>query len=417
MSASVHLEICVLGLCFLHVLALNPPQVSLKQGVARGFYDTTVNGRPFAAFLGIPYARPPIRKHRFKEALPAEPWTGVYNAAFEPPMCLQYDHVTYKTDFPVHGNEDCLYINVFTPQVPNGNMTHYDVIVFIHGGAFMFSSGFVYGPQKLLDKDIVFVTFNYRLGPLGFLSTEDDIVPGNMGLKDQTLALKWVKKNIAAFGGNPDSVTITGMSAGGSSVHYHMLSPLSKGLFNRVISVSGTALCPWAQTENAKEKAHMIASSLGCPVDNSTILVECLRNRPAKQILEATRMFMPWLYNPFSPFGPVVEKAGKRPFIDRSPIEIIKTGVISDVPLLMSFTLDEGLYPAAEIICTGDSLNELNKEWIKLAPYVLDYIHTVPPDQLNNVSKNIWIRYVGEKEEANLQEIIQVILFLRFMHN
>ena len=106
-----------------------------------------------------------------------------------------------------------------------------NVIVFIHGGAFQFGTGFGHGPHYLFDgdEDLVFVTINYRLGPFGFASTGDDALPGNNGLKDQVAALKWVQRNVAAFGGNPGSVTIAGMSAGGASVHYHMLSTLSRG--------------------------------------------------------------------------------------------------------------------------------------------------------------------------------------------
>lgn len=105
-----------------------------------------------------------------------------------------------------------------------------NVVVYIHGGAFQFGAGIGYTPHYLLDgNDFVYVSFNYRLGPLGFASTGDEIVPGNNGLKDQVAALKWIQRNIAAFGGNPGAVTVTGMSAGGASVHYHVLSPMSAG--------------------------------------------------------------------------------------------------------------------------------------------------------------------------------------------
>lgn len=105
-----------------------------------------------------------------------------------------------------------------------------NVVVFIHGGAFTGGQGYHYGPQYLLnDNDLVYVSINYRLGILGFATTDDNILPGNNGMKDQVAALKWIKQNIGAFGGNPDSVTISGMSAGASSVHYHLLSPMSRG--------------------------------------------------------------------------------------------------------------------------------------------------------------------------------------------
>lgn len=145
------------------------------------------------------------------------------------------------------GTEDCLYVNIYTPKIH----AKLDVIVYIHGGAFMFGSGAIYQPHILLDKNVVYVTLNYRLGPLGraicnlrrerdkflwnwisgFLSTEDDVSPGNNGLKDQILALKWVKENIQYFGGNPNSITITGTSAGGASVHFHTLTKESRGIY------------------------------------------------------------------------------------------------------------------------------------------------------------------------------------------
>lgn len=122
----------------------------------------------------------------------------------------------------------------FIKQLPQENYTPgdlMDVVVYIHGGAFISGEGISHGPQYLLDiNDFVYVSINYRLGVLGFASTGDSVLPGNNGLKDQVAALKWIQQNIVAFGGNPDSVTITGMSAGASSVHYHMISPMSKGM-------------------------------------------------------------------------------------------------------------------------------------------------------------------------------------------
>ncbi|KAK3920647.1 Esterase FE4, partial [Frankliniella fusca] len=101
-------------------------------------------------------------------------------------------------------------------------------MVYVHGGGFLTGSGWMYGPEFLLDRDVVLVSFNYRLGALGFLSTGDDVIPGNFGMKDQVQLLRWVRDNIAAFGGDPDQVTIFGESAGGASVHALTLSPLAK---------------------------------------------------------------------------------------------------------------------------------------------------------------------------------------------
>lgn len=105
-----------------------------------------------------------------------------------------------------------------------------NVVVYIHGGGYIGGQGITYGPQYLLDNnDFVYVSINYRLGVLGFASTGDNVLPGNNGMKDQVAALKWIQENIGVFGGNPNNVTITGMSAGASSVHYHLLSPVSNG--------------------------------------------------------------------------------------------------------------------------------------------------------------------------------------------
>lgn len=149
----------------------------------------------------------------------------------------------------------------------------------------------MFGPNIIMDRNVIYVNFNYRLGPLGFLSTEDEVLPGNLGLKDQVAALKWIKENIQYFGGNPDSVTLTGVSAGGSSVQLHYLSPLSRGLFNRGISQSGSALSPWILQENAREKAVRVAEILGCVSESSQEIVNCLRQRSGRQIVNTVKDF------------------------------------------------------------------------------------------------------------------------------
>lgn len=123
----------------------------------------------------------------------------------------------------------------------------------------------LYGPDYLLQKNVILVSFNYRLGAFGFLSLEDESlnIPGNAGLKDQAFALKWVKNNIANFGGDPDNITIFGESAGGCSVHYHLISEHSKGLFHRAIPMSGTALCKTWSAMQRRNWAGRLAKSLG----------------------------------------------------------------------------------------------------------------------------------------------------------
>lgn len=126
---------------------------------------------------------------------------------------------------------------------------------------------------------------------LGFLSTGDDVVPGNMGLKDQSMALKWVHDNIKFFGGNPEKITLVGFGTGGSSVHYHYFSPLSAGLFQNGISMSGTALNYWANRKKTPERTKKLGKLVGCSSSDSKELVECLKKSPAKTIVNAVKEF------------------------------------------------------------------------------------------------------------------------------
>lgn len=164
-------------------------------------------------------------------------------------------------------------------------------MVWFHGGGWECGSGIssFYGPEFLLNHDIILVSANFRLGPLGFLSTESIDCPGNFGLKDQLEVLKWIQTNIAAFGGNSKSVTIFGESAGGASVTYHMLSEKSKGLFHKGIAQSGTYFNPWAQPAHKgvpAQRARKMAKLLGCPSDgNWPKMLECLREKPANDVV------------------------------------------------------------------------------------------------------------------------------------
>lgn len=165
------------------------------------------------------------------------------------------------------------------------------VLVFIHGGEFEYftSQSEWLGPEYLMDRHLVVVTINYRLGVLGFLSTGDEHAPGNYGMKDQVEALKWVRNNIRAFGGDPDRVTIAGFEAGAASVTFHMLSPMSRGLFHGAIVMSASALNNWTITRDPLSLAKEIADSLNCPTDNSQIMIDCIRKVPVRDIIRAAR--------------------------------------------------------------------------------------------------------------------------------
>lgn len=206
-----------------------------------------------------------------------KPWQGVRSAK-------EFGSVNYQIDMftrePPTGSEDCLYLNVYTPNIKPLN--HLPVMVWIHGGGFFWGSGNddVYGPEFLVRQGVILVTFNYRLGAFGFLCLHTEDVPGNAGMKDQVAALRWVKSNIEKLGGDPGNVTIFGESAGAASVSYHLISPMSKGLFKRAIVQSGSALSWWAQDFEPRERALLLARKLGFDSEDDKELYEFFKSQP-----------------------------------------------------------------------------------------------------------------------------------------
>merc|ERR1711959_595598 len=222
--------------------SFGPVLGKVSHGVKRGVSNVTCN-----AYYGVPYAQPPTGKLRFADP---EPWVAAYPAP-------GFDATKPGKSCPQlaggDGDEDCLNLNVFTPASSPSGANH-NILLFIHGGAFVVGSGTsplppippnvadMYDGCAIASKfDVVVVTINYRLGPLGFLTTvaPDGTVSSNFGMKDQREAIKWVRAHAKAFGGSGEDLTVFGQSAGAISVLHHMVSPLSKGLFTRAISESG----------------------------------------------------------------------------------------------------------------------------------------------------------------------------------
>jgi para-nitrobenzyl esterase len=231
-------------------------------------------------FLGIPYAAPPVGNLRWRAPQPAARWGAPLDATQFASHCPQS-----ATPFGVASTtEDCLYLNVYTPP---GHGVLRPVMVYIHGGAFQTGESDDYGPRRLLADGVVVVTINYRLGALGFTATSGlaaespDGSAGNYGLMDQQAALRWVQRNIAAFGGDPVNVTIFGESAGGLSVHDHLVSPGSAGLFARAIAESGA----YAMTQPALADRETLGAAYATAVGCSATDTACLRGVPVSTLL------------------------------------------------------------------------------------------------------------------------------------
>ncbi|XP_047384231.1 carboxylesterase 1D-like isoform X3 [Sciurus carolinensis] len=276
----------------------SPPVVDTVYGKVLGKYVSLEGSeQPVAVFLGVPFAKPPLGSLRFAPPQPAEPWSSVKNTTSYPPMCSQDVEVgqvlselfTFrKENIPLTFSEDCLYLNIYTPAALTGR-SRLPVMVWIHGGGLVVGGASTYDGLALsAHENVVVVTTQYRLGMWGFFSTGDEHSRGNWGHLDQVAALRWVQDNIANFGGNPDSVTIFGESAGGQSVSALVLSPLAQNLFHRAISQSAVVLSAALVMRNIKPVAEQIAIAAGCKATTSAIIVHCMRQKTEEELLEIT---------------------------------------------------------------------------------------------------------------------------------
>jgi para-nitrobenzyl esterase len=301
--------------------------VALDSGKINGAITGEKND--ISVYKGIPFAAPPVGDLRWRPPQPVESWEGVRDA-------LKFGSIApQQSPFPTGEtqSEDCLYLNVWTPAKTASD--HLPVMVWIHGGGFTFGAGstIIYYGTRIAEQGVVVVTLNYRLNILGGfahprLSQESQHgVSGNYGLLDQIEALRWVSRNIGRFGGDPDNVTIFGESAGGLSVTALMISPMTKGLFQRAIVESGSrgAMGTLEGAEKAGielvEKMHL--------EDDSTLLTT-LRSKPWKELPDAARFRG----------GPVVDGWV---FTDQ-PENLWAKGEQHDVPMIVGYNRDEATF-------------------------------------------------------------------------
>ena len=256
-------------------------QVVTSMGVVRGTVHDGVR-----EFKGIPYAAPPTGELRWKPPQPVKPWKGILDASQYGNQCPQL--LRYGLTEAAY-NEDCLFLNVTTPVVHSQAAAKLPVIVWIHGGAFVGGSSSLYPLAHMaLSGDMVVVSLNYRLGAFGFMGHPafDRDYDGSYGLEDQREALRWVQRNISAFGGDPGNVTIAGESAGAGSVCMHLVAPqATKGLFQKAIIQSAACMFNMHSVEEADTTGARVATKVGCGDQASAL--SCMRGKPVKDLLEA----------------------------------------------------------------------------------------------------------------------------------
>nr|AMZ80114.1 acetylcholinesterase 2 [Blattella nipponica] len=341
----------------------DPLVVETQSGLVRGS-ARVVLGKEVHIFTGIPFAKPPVGPLRFRRPVPVEPWHGVLDATALPNSCYQERYEYFKGfegeemwNPNTNVSEDCLYLNIWVPQRVrlrhSGERPKVPILVWIYGGGYMSGTSTldVYDADIVVaTSDIIVASMQYRVGSFGFLylkpffGSDSEEAPGNMGMWDQALAIRWLKDNAAAFGGDPDLITLFGESAGGGSVSLHLMSPITKGLVRRGIMQSGTLNAPWSYMtgEKAADIGRVLVEDVGC---NSTQLTEapskvmaCLRSVDSKAI-SVKQWNSYWGILGF-PSAPTIDGV----FLPKHPMDLIKELDWEDTEILIGSNQDEGTY-------------------------------------------------------------------------
>uniref|UniRef100_A0AC11D9D4 Neuroligin 1 n=1 Tax=Ovis aries TaxID=9940 RepID=A0AC11D9D4_SHEEP len=399
------LTLCVLS-CLLHAAHVltqklddADPLVTTNFGKIRGIKKELNNEilGPVIQFLGVPYAAPPTGEHRFQPPEPPSPWSDIRNATQFAPVCPQNiidgrlpevmlpvwftNNLDVVSSYVQDQSEDCLYLNIYVPtedvkriskecaRKPGKKICRKGdirdsggpkpVMVYIHGGSYMEGTGNLYDGSVLASYgNVIVITVNYRLGVLGFLSTGDQAAKGNYGLLDLIQALRWTSENIGFFGGDPLRITVFGSGAGGSCVNLLTLSHYSegnrwsnstKGLFQRAIAQSGTALSSWAVSFQPAKYARMLATKVGCNVSDTVELVECLQKKPYKELVDQD--IQPARYH--IAFGPVIDGD----VIPDDPQILMEQGEFLNYDIMLGVNQGEGLKFVENIVDSDDGIS------------------------------------------------------------
>ncbi|XP_066964902.1 juvenile hormone esterase-like isoform X1 [Macrobrachium rosenbergii] len=375
-------------------------EVKYSQGTIDGVQER-YNSREFYAFKGIPYAKPPVGKLRFKDPVGNVKWNGKRKGDSDPPPCPQLVESKFV------GSEDCLYLNVYTPQT---GQKAYPVMVLLHGGDFLTGAASEYSPLPIMYNDVVLVIPQFRLGILGFLSAEDEILPGNLGLKDQTLALRWVKDNIGAFGGDSSRVTIFGSGSGGASVHYQILTPYAKGLFTGAIIQSGSALCPrMLRKHHAFVTTELTRKFLCCVVDvsenapNSEHLLRCLKNVSAESLTTSYINFLEWQSLPLHNVPRV-----DGDYIPDHPAVLLKEGRYNKVNIIAGFNQHDGSLITSPLYSDPVQWKGFKENFISVGPLTMGFDEEEASSYLAGISYLHYMTNKNASEEESAERLTEL---------
>merc|ERR1719384_94502 len=372
-------------------------------GPVRG-REVIKDGKTQYEFLGVPFAQPPVGPLRFMPPQPVKPWVEVMEAVKDGATCIQAvselsEEFASETGTNAEESEDCLTLNIFTNSLGSRKAPQ-AVMVWIYGGGFTLGSKDIYRMSALVAEDVVLVAMNYRLGALGFLSFGNDLVSGNMGLRDQHLALMWVQANIQEFGGDPTKITIFGESAGAVSVQAQVLSPLNSGVIQGAIAQSGSVL--FLNLDKPGEEkifARNAAKALGCPQSLDSRTLECLQKVDFKQevskVTDSPSAFFDPSYVVKFKFVPVVDSYASQPFIPTDPLEAFKTGMFNKIPFMSGTCAFEGVLMTGALSLQGIEGAGV-VDLIELPPKTSWTIHYGQDDVFNKVATKFYNHSTGD---------------------
>ncbi|XP_028177098.1 juvenile hormone esterase-like [Ostrinia furnacalis] len=364
--------------------------VTISQGQVRGFKAANYD---VFQFLNIPYAVAMTGPDKFKAPMAPGLWMGVIDAVDRRIICPQNINPILALFFDMR--EDCLVANI---HVPNTNETNLPVLVLVHGGAYKEGGGAFELPNGLSsDKNIIVVTFNYRLGVHGFLCLGTEDAPGNAGMKDQVALLRWVQNNIDSFGGNPGDVTISGCSAGGSSVDLLTLSTMTEGLFQKAIAESGCSLNTFSTQIDPLDNALIHAQNLGY---NGTLsgLGQFYTTAALSDLMDDS--MHPFRHG-YVHFQPCVERnIGQERFLEDAPVTILKSGNFSKIPLIYGYATHEGLLSISNF---NDAISVMNDDFSYYLPFDLQFENETHKLEVANKVKEFYFGTGDITENSTLQ--------------
>jgi len=411
------MHIILLPLVFLCIEAESEPTVCLDEGVCFHGSWIKTSGQEFSSFQGIRYGKAPTGELRFRKPQPYKYDAGDHNVS-ELSSMVACTQVVWQTG-NIIGQEDCLLLSVYVPKIFfERNIPKFPVMVWIHGGGLQWGSSDynAAGPQHFVAREVVVVAVHYRLAVLGFLSMGTEMVPGNVGLRDQTLALKWVNETIAYFGGDPELVTIFGESGGATAVNLHIMSPLSNGLFQRAILQS-----LWARKPNSPEHAlyytNLLVRELGCHQEHDAL--SCMQGMQVADIITTANNIFPgrliWL--------PVIDANFTLDcFLPGWPEQLLSSGEFSkDIEIMIGTNSDEGSI-LVNALYEWMSWEYYRTTFIENAPYDLFGVINASdyPDKLVNKTESVVEFYLGSTDNINIdniQGLIDMFTDAWFMHS